>query len=261
MHFKLTHTPYSHFRKDNGRFLKFTTPSYSDMLRAHEALQTYAFPGRRNLGYLFAFESKRADVMASLDAKTRQVTLPPTRRRFNAMAEYARQFRKLQVWTCWTQLNVQYQLCMSYPSILVGPAILPESSPEALNVIRGSASFRSEQRLPSLTWSSGVDGASLWRASQPKVGLQGNRSTADEIYLKHIAESAMTTNALLGNPTSRPSRAALQHLTGSLGSKEWTLEPNCQLKILDLRPKSSAMANRTGGKSVIVFSWLITEVA
>lgn len=253
--------PYSYNRKDNGRLLKFTTPSYADMLRAHEALQTYAFPGRRNLGYLFAFESKRADVMASLDAKTRQVTLPPTRRRFNAMVEYARQFRKLQVWTCWTQLNAQYQLCMSYPSILVGPSILQESSPEALLVIRGSASFRSEQRLPSLTWSSGVDGASLWRASQPKVGLQGNRNTADEIYLKHIAESAMTTNALLGNTTSRPSRAALQHLTGSLSLKEWTLESNCQLKILDLRPKSSAMANRTGGEFMIVLRWLVTILA
>jgi hypothetical protein len=81
------------------------------------------------------------------------------------------------------------------------------------------------------------------------VGLQGNRSTADEVYLKHIAESAMTTNALREEPApAQPSKAALQHLTGSVDLKEWTLDSNCQLKILDLRPKSSAMANRTGGE-------------
>mmetsp|Transcript_24084 Transcript_24084/g.49295 ORF Transcript_24084/g.49295 Transcript_24084/m.49295 type:complete len:157 (-) Transcript_24084:1191-1661(-) len=50
--------------KDGGRWIKFSTNSYTDAMRAHEALQTYAFPGRRNLGYLFAFESRRAEVMA-----------------------------------------------------------------------------------------------------------------------------------------------------------------------------------------------------
>ena len=45
--------------------------------------------------------------------------------------------------------------------------------------------FRSEQRLPALTWS-GMAGSSIWRCSQPKVGLQGNRSSADEQYLKSM---------------------------------------------------------------------------
>jgi len=181
---------------------------------------------------------------------TKTVTLPPTRKRFDAIQEFCRQFRDLTVWTCWTQLNAQYGLCMSYPSVLAGPASLQELSPESARIIRGSAAFRSEQRLPALTWSCGVDGASLWRASQPKVGLQGNRSTADELYLKHIAESAMTTNALRDGPApTQPSKAALQHLTGSADLKDWMLDSNCQLKILDLRPKSSAMANRTGGKA------------
>lgn len=191
--------------------------------------------------------------MASIKEEngTRTVTLPPTRKRFDALVEFKRQFRDLTVWTCWTQINAQYGLCMSYPSILAGPSSLQETSPESVRIIRGSAAFRSEARLPVLTWSSGIDGASLWRASQPKVGLQGNRSTADEVYLKHIAESAMTTNALREVPAPKqPSPKALQHLTGSVDLKEWTLDSNCQLKILDLRPKSSAMANRTGGKSL-----------
>ena len=82
--------------KDNGRQLRLTTPSYADTVRAHEALMNYAFPGRRNLGYLFAFESKKEAVMASIqvDATTGQkrVTLAPDRQRFQAVAEFQRQF-------------------------------------------------------------------------------------------------------------------------------------------------------------------------
>mmetsp|Transcript_23734 Transcript_23734/g.48880 ORF Transcript_23734/g.48880 Transcript_23734/m.48880 type:complete len:378 (-) Transcript_23734:914-2047(-) len=37
--------------KDGGRWIKFSTNSYTDAMRAHAALQTYAFPGRRNMGY------------------------------------------------------------------------------------------------------------------------------------------------------------------------------------------------------------------
>jgi hypothetical protein len=94
IHYSLVH------RKDNGRYLRFTTPSYADTLKANEALNTYAFPGRRNLGYLFAFESKRNDVMASIveENGTRTVTLAPTRKRFEAMLEFKRQLRDLTVW-------------------------------------------------------------------------------------------------------------------------------------------------------------------
>ena len=54
--------------KDGGRWIEFSTCSHSDAQRANEALNTYAFPGRKNLGYLFAFESRRAEVMATMAA-------------------------------------------------------------------------------------------------------------------------------------------------------------------------------------------------
>ena len=259
--------------KDNGRQLRFTTPFYADTLRAHESLQTYAFPGRRNLGYLFAFESKRNKVMNSLvvDQQTGQkkVTLEPTPKRFDGVQEFTRQFQKGAndqghcPWTIWTSINATYQTCMSYPNVLAGPASLDENMPEGARVIRNCAVFRSENRFPVLTWSSGVDGASLWRASQPKVGLQGNRSSADELLLKHIFESAASANAL--SHSSNPpaplslSRAMLVQLTGSTDLQNWVVSSDqisrgrtssvnpTVLKILDLRPRSSAMANRTGG--------------
>ena len=212
-----------------GRQIRFSTANYQDTSRAYEALQSYAFPGRRNLGYLFAFESKREKVMASvqIDATGQStVTLEPCARRFDAVLEFQRQFVNAHhalapvsggeslaspqsdtisnnnnnsnnnyisnnnPWSIWTTTNASYQLCQSYPSVLVGPASLDEQMfPDAARIVRQCAAFRSEHRLPALTWC-GPGGASVWRCSQPKVGLQGNRSTADELFLQHIAERA-----------------------------------------------------------------------
>lgn len=233
--------------------MRFTTPSYADTLRVHESIQTYAFPGRRNLGYLFAFESKRGDVMGSITIDPtgkKQIMLPPTKKRFDPIAEYYRQFGSMSPspWTCYTQLNSQYQLCLSYPSILIGPSSLPEGNPDSARVIRQCAAFRSEQRLPAMTWSNGIDGASLWRASQPKVGLQGNRNANDELYLKHVMEAAASANALRTEQPLVLAPYVLKQLTGAADQKTFSLDgTNCLLKILDLRPRASAIANRTSG--------------
>jgi len=224
--------------KDNGRQLRFTTTSYADTLRVHESIQTYAFPGRRNLGYLFAFESKREDVMNSINAETKQVTLPPTPKRFDPIPEFRRQFGS--TWTIYEKTNETYQLCQSYPSILVGPPSLPETAPETQRLLRSMASFRSEGRIPALTWSLRDGSASLWRASQPKVGLQGNRNSSDEFWLRHVAE----TSQQIPKP-ALPSKESLSKLTGQ--PDVGMLPLGCTLKIMDLRPRSSAMANRTSG--------------
>jgi hypothetical protein len=250
--------------KDNQRVIRITAVNYQDTIRAHQALQTYAFPGRRNLGYLFAFESRRQEVMSSLvttttttntatsteqqQPPTTSVTCPATRARFT-MAEFQRQFAPgKHPWMVYPTLNQNYQLCMSYPSLMIaGPATLnAETNLEAKRILQQCAQFRSEHRLPVLTWSSGVDGASLWRASQPKVGLQGNRSSADELVLKHILEAAASANAMsqVRIPTLSPQQ--IQILTGNNLPGLDSVSFPC-LKIMDLRPRSAAMANRTGG--------------
>lgn len=263
--------------KLNGRQLRFTTTAYADTNRAYEALQTYAFPGRRNLGYLFAFESKREHVLASVETDNstgiKQVTLSPVTMRFDAVAEFQRQFANanhdtyfsgdnpsssmpssLPPWTVWPSTNASYQMCLSYPSCIAGPSSLDERHfPDVVaRVIRPCAAFRSEQRLPALSWS-GLAGSSIWRCSQPKIGLQGHRSSADELFLKHILERAMSANAAVATADnncgffSLPPRSVLVQLTGSPDLTNWLPQPNVGLKILDLRPRSSAMANRTGG--------------
>jgi myotubularin-related protein 1/2 len=244
--------------KLNGRQIRFTTQAYSDTNRAYEALHTYSFPGRRNLGYLFAFESKREQVIASIEtdaAGNKKVLLPPLKKRFDAVPEFQRQFTNASFvedqgpWSIWNMTNSSYQLCMSYPSILVGPISLDESiQTDKSRIVRHCAAFRSEQRLPALTWC-GIGGSSIWRCSQPKVGLQGNRSSADEQYLKHIMECAASARSILNHDSiklSLPPRSILVQLTGTPDLTNW-MPNNIGLKILDLRPRSSAMANRTGG--------------
>ena len=159
-------------------------------------------------------------------------------------------------------VNATYSTCQSYPSIVFGPSAINDETPDGLRIIRDIASFRSGQRFQTLSWASRYDGASLWRCAQPKVGLQGNRNASDEYYIKMIGECAALANsqaALNGKLPQRPSIDFLRMLTGGNNSNDLMLESfgrmdgavfneKCMVKIMDLRPKSSAMANRTAGK-------------
>lgn len=273
------------YGKDNGRFIQFTTPSYAECMRAYESLNTYAFPGRRNLGYLFAFESRRAEVMASTNPDevdkqqhpnngTMRIGARATPRRYDAMVEFSRMVSGPTgglnrdsnshlncPWVPILQANATYNLCSSYPSVLFAPNTVDESKPEGMRLLRDTASFRSGARFQTLSWASRFDGASLWRSAQPKVGLQGNRSAADELFMKKVAESAALANsyaAVSGLSPPRPSLAFLKMLTGCINESDLMLEnfrskdaaafnEKCMMKIFDMRPKSSAMANKTAG--------------
>jgi hypothetical protein len=252
--------------KDGGRWIKFSTNSYSDAMRAHEALNTYAFPGRRNLGYLFAFESRRAEVMAGAQqqqqgegAQTTAPVVPPTPRRFVAMEEFQRQGilcsrgegsnETSSPWALITA-NSNYGLCSSYPSVLVGPRSVVGDDPinatmqeSGISLLRRCAAFRSENRFPALTWGSATHGGSIWRSSQPKVGLQGNRSIEDERYLYAIGEEAKRANLAadarvdggVGGGGGKPPNEFLRMLCGRNNESDLILEganSSCMLKIM-----------------------------
>ena len=275
------------------------------------------------MGYLFAFESRRAEVMATIAATATAAAGPdqggasgqgqqiidatvtattasvattapgggtaaaaaakPTRRRFVPLEEYERQglfqmrngrgadggvatpTQHPSPWAPILTANANYGLCSTYPSVLVGPRCivggggLPStaSSPsDTTNVglLRRCAAFRSENRLPALTWGNPRDGGSIWRAAQPKVGLQGNRSAEDERYLYAIGEDAKRATDL--STTERPPLEFLRMLCGRNNESDLIMEGgttgsgnnvSCMLKVMDMRPKTSAMANRTQG--------------
>jgi len=256
--------------KDNGRFIQFSTASYADCARALESINTFAFPGKRNLGYLFAFESRRAEFTSSIketdDQPDENNSLRLTPRRYDALVEYQRmgaiQPRKVSggssqtfpsPWRPFLKVNSTYNLCQSYPFIFFGPSSINDDTPEGLRIIRQTAAFRCGGRMQALSWASSCDGASLWRSAQPKVGLQGNRSQADEVYVRQIAESAALANSHAESSCKmrkRPDTAFLKMLTGGMNDNDLMVDNfngRCMVKILDLRAKSAAMANRTTG--------------
>ena len=86
--------------------------------------------------------------------------------------------------------NASYSLCPTYPAIMFGPNTINEDTLDGLRLTRKTALFRAGGRMQTLAWASRWDGASIWRCAQPKVGLQGNWSLADEVYVRRIGEAA-----------------------------------------------------------------------
>ena len=97
-----------------------------------------------------------------------------------------------------TEINAQYQLCSTYPSMLVVPSQAP---PEML---RNVASFRSRNRLPVLVWRDPANSAGhLVRCAQPKRGILGKKDSWDEAYVGLIEETAVRSRSSPGGPNRR----------------------------------------------------------
>jgi myotubularin-related protein 1/2 len=105
------------------------------------------------------------------------------------------------------QSNTQYELCPTYPSLFAAPARASDAT------VHECAQFRTKARLPMFCWAH-KNGSSLWRCSQPRVGVSATRNVADEQMLAEIRKT---------NPSSTP------------------------LYICDCRPKVNAYANRAKG--------------
>jgi hypothetical protein len=108
-----------------------------------------------------------------------------------------------------SDLNSAYNLCPSYPSILVFPGSLTDD--ELVN----AASQRSIGRLPAMVWLHGNTKAALCRSSQPMAGLSGNTIEFDRKLCLSIKNAA---------PMQLP------------------------LRIADARPRLNANANAVQGK-------------
>uniref|UniRef100_L7M0Y8 phosphatidylinositol-3,5-bisphosphate 3-phosphatase n=1 Tax=Rhipicephalus pulchellus TaxID=72859 RepID=L7M0Y8_RHIPC len=101
---------------------------------------------------------------------------------YDPLAEYRRQGLPTESWRL-SRANENYQLCDTYPAILVVPAAADDSLLEAV------ASFRSRGRIPVLSWIHPEGQATITRCSQPNVGVSGKRSAEDESYLQMIMDA------------------------------------------------------------------------
>jgi len=76
--------------------------------------------------------------------------------------------------------NKDFKLCSTYPERLV---VRKSFTNEILAQI---SSFRSRGRIPVCVWLHKGSGASLWRCSQPCVGMKKHANTMDEKYLSSL---------------------------------------------------------------------------
>ncbi|KAJ2850640.1 phosphatidylinositol-3-phosphatase ymr1 [Coemansia brasiliensis] len=115
-----------------------------------------------------------------------------------------------------SESNHKFQLCTTYPPLLVVPSKISDTT------LTYAARYRSKARLPVLCYLH-PNGSSMTRSSQPMVGLKQARSVQDE----KLVEAILATS----EPTGTPPR--FQYERSNI--------------IIDARPTTNAVVNRAVG--------------
>ncbi|KAL1519176.1 hypothetical protein AB1Y20_003436 [Prymnesium parvum] len=128
---------------------------------------------------------------------------------YDAEAEFHRQGLQnpLSHWRI-SLLNEKYELCSTYPRLLVVPRKVTDHD------LLQAAKFRSGGRLPVLCWKDPFGVASICRSSQPCVGVAKARSSYDEQLLQAIADTNPVTDRLQIIDCRPRVNAALNHAKG-----------------------------------------------
>jgi hypothetical protein len=198
------------YSKD-GRHLRFGFAKIDECKRSFDCLSQYVFPAKDE--YMFAWSYKlKVPLPAHLDGWNV----------YDPLMEFVRQgisttpltspenTQSMALRVSW--VNENYTLCASYPRVLVVPSERFVSDVDLLVV----AQFRSRGRIPVCTWKHPTGRQSMWRCSQPRVGINNTRCAEDERLL----------HALTGFPA----------LVGDM------------FAIFDARPRFNARANILAGK-------------
>eukprot|EP01047_Picozoa_sp_COSAG01_P005366 COSAG01_NODE_182_length_22838_cov_34.788733_18_plen_1286_part_00 len=141
---------------------------------------------------------------------------------YDATAEYKRQ-GALDRESGWreSRVNADYEFCETYPAVLLFPRTALD---ETINEV---ANFRNRRRLPALSWLHPQNGAAIVRCAQPKVGMTGKKSEADEKLFVSFAKAV---------PQDAQGRRIKRKDMG--------------ITMMDARPWASAQANRGRGGGV-----------
>lgn len=177
-----------------------------------ENLMKYAFPVSNNLP-LFAFEYK--EVFPENGWKL-----------YDPLLEYRRQGIPNESWRI-TKINERYELCDTYPALLVVPANIPDEE------LKRVGSFRSRGRIPVLSWIHPESQATVTRCSQPMVGVSGKRSKEDEKYLQAIMDSNAQSHKIFIFD-ARPSVNAVANKAKGGGYESEDAYQNAELVFLDI---------------------------
>lgn len=127
-------------------------------------------------------------------------------------------------------VNAQYQVCSTYPFLLVVPAAVTDDA------LLACAKFRSRGRFAALTWRHPVTGATLSRCAQPLVGFSlgtSVRCDADEALIAALRKT-QHANATLHIVDCRPAINAHANKVMGGGTENLAFYPGCTLEQLSL---------------------------
>ncbi|XP_069748693.1 phosphatidylinositol-3-phosphate phosphatase MTMR1-like isoform X9 [Narcine bancroftii] len=144
-------------------------------LEIFENLTQYAFPVSKNLP-LFAMKYKENFPVQGWKV-------------YDPAAEYKRQGLPNESWTI-SKLNGNYELCDTYPAIVVVPTSVKDDD------LCKVAAFRTSGRFPVLSWIHPETQATITRCSQPMVGASDKRCKEDEKYLQTIMDANAQSHKL-----------------------------------------------------------------
>eukprot|EP01112_Ceratiomyxa_fruticulosa_P022742 TRINITY_DN8436_c0_g1_i1.p1 TRINITY_DN8436_c0_g1~~TRINITY_DN8436_c0_g1_i1.p1 ORF type:complete len:568 (+),score=83.75 TRINITY_DN8436_c0_g1_i1:227-1930(+) len=127
-----------------------------------------------------------------------------------------------------TNANKDYVICSTYPEVFVVPQGVSDET-----VVKVSQ-FRSKGRLPACVWKSPHSGATIFRCSQPLVGLSSSRSEDDENYFQEILRANKTNSRALYIIDCRPKvNASANSLSGG-GTEAIANYAGCILEYLNI---------------------------
>ncbi|XP_032886139.1 myotubularin-related protein 1-like isoform X2 [Amblyraja radiata] len=108
---------------------------------------------------------------------------------YDPVAEYKRQGLPNESWTI-SKVNSNYELCDTYPAIVVMPTNVKDDD------LCKVAAFRTSGRFPVLSWIHPETQATITRCSQPMVGPNDKRCKEDEKYLQTIMDANAQSHKL-----------------------------------------------------------------
>jgi myotubularin-related protein 1/2 len=127
-----------------------------------------------------------------------------------------------------TDINAAHKICQTYPPYICLPrGIDPQ---EIVQV----ALFRSRGRIPTLTWKHPKSSATLWRCSQPKVGINAARSTEDEKLFRLLSLHNLDNHNIY-IADARPKLNAMGNKLTGAGYEMVEFYPNTEIEFMNIQ--------------------------
>ncbi|XP_075394856.1 phosphatidylinositol-3-phosphate phosphatase MTMR1 isoform X1 [Tenrec ecaudatus] len=145
---------------------------------------------------------------------------------YDPVAEYKRQGLPNESWKI-SKINSNYELCDSYPAIIVVPTSVKDDD------LSKVAAFRAKGRVPVVSWIHPESQATITRCSQPLVGPNDKRCKEDEKYLQTIMDANAQSHKLIIFDARQSSVADTNKAKGG-GYESESAYPNAELVFLEI---------------------------